>query len=236
MIRKTDIQVELDTLSPTLANFALVNVFSVPEGYFETLHQSVIAKRDAENLMQVPAGYFENFAAQMLAKVKSESPFVAEEEAAGVLSGFSKKNVFSVPDGYFDANLQNLGSITGSSARVIKMQPKRGIVKYLAAAAVAGLVGLSLFTVFNKDGKEVSNDNVATMQMASKIIENNSFDKELNQLDGATIEAYLQEHGQDVNAALVAASTDGSNLPAPLDYIIDDNTLNDFLKSEGFSN
>ena len=46
------------------------------------------------------------------------------------------------------------------------------------------------------------------------------------------MEQYLSQNGQDINAALVASSMDNEegSLPDAADYLLDENTLNDFLK------
>ncbi|MEO7045517.1 MAG: hypothetical protein ABI091_09455, partial [Ferruginibacter sp.] len=75
------------------------------------------------------------------------------------------------------------------------------------------------------------------MADAKQIIKNNSFDQELNTISDNDIEQYLQKRGLDVNAALVASSTDdNSNLPAPEDYINNDNTLDNYLNNANLNN
>ncbi|CAN5810418.1 hypothetical protein BH11BAC3_BH11BAC3_38710 [soil metagenome] len=110
-----DIQDELMTLSPLLAGLAKVNVFSVPEGYFDSITDTVIAcihesaegfvfQKPAANL-SVPEGYFENLADSILLKVKSAQTSTAEiNELSPLLAGIDRKQVFEVPAGYFENN------------------------------------------------------------------------------------------------------------------------------------
>jgi hypothetical protein len=58
----------------------------------------------------VPEGYFEGLAGRMLAKVKEQNSSVMEElhTLSPLLAGLSRKNPYSLPDGYFDKNLEDL--------------------------------------------------------------------------------------------------------------------------------
>jgi hypothetical protein len=108
---------ELKEISPLLAGLEKVNLFQVPESYFDELHFRIaeyvkindtpavdnIIKR---NLQQVPEGYFDTLSDSILAKVKAAYPESAEEELqklSPVLYSLRKKNVFSVPQGYFES-------------------------------------------------------------------------------------------------------------------------------------
>ena len=66
----------------------------------------------------VPEGYFEGLAASVLAKIKTETAISASEEIARLsplLAGISKKLPYSVPDNYFQSNIENLGAFTSES-------------------------------------------------------------------------------------------------------------------------
>lgn len=115
-----DIQDELMTLSPLLAGLVKVNVFSVPEGYFNYISDTVIAcvndsaegeifQKTATNLSSVPEGYFENLADSILLKIKSQQTAYAEiNELSPLLAGIDRKQLFEVPVGYFDNNPGNI--------------------------------------------------------------------------------------------------------------------------------
>ena len=75
------------------------------------------------------------------------------------------------------------------------------------------------------------------MKQAKTIIATGSFEQELNAVSDNDIEMYLKQNGVDVNAAMVAASTDDvSALPEQTDYLIDENTLDEFLKTKNLEN
>ena len=108
---------ELLTISPLLAKLDKVNVYRVPEGYFDDLNlrisSFVSANRnkdlkihDKSNLQEVPPGYFENLSDSILAKVKAAYPESAKEEIrllSSMLYYLKDENVYTVPNGYFDS-------------------------------------------------------------------------------------------------------------------------------------
>ena len=67
------------------------------------------------------------------------------------------------------------------------------------------------------------------LRKAKEILNKGSFNIELNSLKEEDIVGYLTMNGDDVDAALVASSIDGQNLPEAEEYIYNDNALNDFL-------
>ena len=76
-----------------ITNYAILNNTSPVEN---------INKR---NLQQVPEGYFDTLSDSILAKVKAATSENAEEELRNLsplLYSLKDKNVFSVPDNYFD--------------------------------------------------------------------------------------------------------------------------------------
>ncbi len=107
------------------------NIHEVPEGYFDTLSDSILAKVKAiyiesaeeelrnlssilfnlksENVFKVPTGYFDNLSDSIVAKVKENYVESAAEELRNlspVLLDLKGEKVFTVPTGYFD-NLSN---------------------------------------------------------------------------------------------------------------------------------
>ncbi len=109
-----DILNELKEISPLIAGLEKVNVFTVPDGYFESLGQTVLMSIKEEtggllpsvgtpSSMQVPQGYFESLADNILNKIKAAENETAElKELSPLLHSISNKNVFTVPQGYFE--------------------------------------------------------------------------------------------------------------------------------------
>lgn len=108
-----DILNELKDLSPVLAAMEKVNVFTVPEGYFERLSGDIVAGIGYEKgitatissdvrTTDVPDGYFENLAETILAKVKGENAADELRTLSPMLYSIQHENVFDVPQGYFE--------------------------------------------------------------------------------------------------------------------------------------
>jgi hypothetical protein len=116
MKNSPEILIELMSISPLLAGLEKVNVFSVPDGYFNELqfritnyamlnNTSPAENINKRNLQDVPAGYFDILSDSILAKVKAIYPESAEEELrnlSSILYSLKGKNIFTVPAGYFD--------------------------------------------------------------------------------------------------------------------------------------
>src|SRR5664279_3741443 len=81
METKNDILNELRSLSPLIAGMNKINVFSVPEGYFDSISETVLACLPEENRIfnlpqikqtpDVPEGYFDQLAGSILDKIKA---------------------------------------------------------------------------------------------------------------------------------------------------------------------
>lgn len=163
---------ELKGISPAVANLEYLNVFEVPEGYFDDLALNIILRiREMENQpsgqgaglggstldrleiknpFMVQEGYFDSLAGSIMQKIrKQEEESSVDGELAGlspVLARLRNKNVFSIPEGYFESLSRNIMSNVASrqKARVIPfVKPKRNWIYFAAAAAVAGFIGLS---------------------------------------------------------------------------------------------
>lgn len=101
---------ELRELSPAVAEVPRVNVFKVPQGYFETLPALLLLQTgdltNHSNNHTVPQGYFDNLAADIMSRIKNEAS--QENEHSNVLAGIGNKNVFTVPSGYFEGVASNI--------------------------------------------------------------------------------------------------------------------------------
>jgi hypothetical protein len=252
---RNQIQDELLSISPTVAEIPVANVFSVPNGYFNTLSNNILAALPPDDgflssipkqPFSVPENYFNGLADSILNKIKNASNESVTEEILNLsptLAGIGKRNVFNVPVNYFDNNVEKILAATVSQpAKVIGMQKRSSFSRYAVAAGITGLIGLSVISFFNNKSTTdknifASTETKTAMADAKQIIKDDSFDEELNNISAKDIQQYLQKRGLDVNAALVASSADdNSNLPAPEDYINNDNTLDNYLKNANLNN
>lgn len=240
---KEDILNELKAISTVVANVPYLNVFTVDADYFAVIDAELKARIAADILISpknnftVPDGYFENLTANILQKIRTEENEVFTETTkhSALIAGIGNKNIFTTPPTYFEE--LNFVNEEKPVAKVIKMSRTWAILKYAAAAVVTGLIGISIINIENKpDVKlpdEVSVQTAATINSANNILKTGTFDKELETVSDKDIEQYLEQGGQDVNAALVAASTDDeATLPEAAEYLLDENALDNYLKKK----
>ena len=73
---------------------------------------------DSNNPYSVPEGYFDGLAASVLAKIKGETSVPAMEELvqlSPLLAGIPKKMPYEVPEDYFQSNIEGLTAFTSDS-------------------------------------------------------------------------------------------------------------------------
>jgi hypothetical protein len=106
-----DILIELKTLSPLLAGLQKKNVFSVPDGYFDTLKDTILICLNEQEILipvlkteDIPTSYFDNLSSAILNKIKvQQQENVASEEALSpLIKNLQHNNIFEVPHRYFD--------------------------------------------------------------------------------------------------------------------------------------
>jgi hypothetical protein len=242
MTDRATILTELEIVSPLLASVPYVNVYKVDADYFDGLRAELQARIIGDGFtsessnMQIPAGYFDTLSANVLQKIKAIEHNEVQEELESVSSlvaSIGNENVYQVPQGYFE----QIQFKNKNEAKVVKLNPLSKIFKYAAAAVVVGLLGLGVFKFIDNNNVKPDAASIAVFDEANKIIKEGSFEKELENLSDKDLEKYLSENGVDVTAGLVASTiNDESKLPEVDDYLFDDNTLNEFLKSNNINN
>lgn len=252
MKHSPEILAELAGISSVISQIPKGNIFTVPDNYFQNFSETLLIKIvESGNLpakeiinQKVPEGYFENFAANILSKIKESDLQTAQEEIktlSPVIAGIGNKNVFNVPQGYFENPLWT-ATTNAEPAKVIKVNFRKRVLQYAAAAVIAISLSLALFNYNNIANTQIENNvaqaiqTEAVMADAKQIINEDSFDEILNQLPEGEIENYLEQRGLDVQAALVASSIESNNLPSAEDYLFNENTLSDFLREQNIPN
>lgn len=216
--------------------------FAVPEGYFEGLAGSIMnrikteiseesgvlqALRSAETYT-VPDGYFDALPGRIISRIQTE-----KEEGSVLLEPVKHINPYRVPAGYFE---ELSGEISRrlteqQPAKVIIMQKRSSFFRYAAAAVITGLMGLSIISLLN-NRQNTEKPSIAMTDVitdANKMLKEGDLEKQFSSLSDADIVNYLEENGEDVNAALVASVSEDKNLPDEEEYIFDDKTLDNLL-------
>jgi len=119
MDKSNEILDELKGISPLLAGMEKINVYKVPEKYFDGLAEriTIYAFLNQENRtdfnknpgQQVPEKYFDTLSDQILSKIKKQTTESANKELqtlSSLLFSLKDKNVFTIPSGYFE-NVSN---------------------------------------------------------------------------------------------------------------------------------
>ncbi len=147
--------------------------YQAPEGYFEGLAGSIMNRIKAseagnpkdeldlispllggmekKNPFTSPAGFFEDFSSKVLSGVPA-SEIVNEEleNLSPIMNGLKDKNVYAVPENYF-ANFAGtvLSKINTQPAKVVSISFGRKIMRYAAAAVIAGVLITGAYKFIN---------------------------------------------------------------------------------------
>lgn len=122
-----DILYELGTISPVVAGIGLQETYRVPDAYFETLAEEILARLGA--VYQVPPGFFDGFAGKLMTRIKAEEAASTEAGSAReelqalspVLAGLDRKLPYTTPAGFFSEFPDSL--IAGVSNRITPVSP-----------------------------------------------------------------------------------------------------------------
>ena len=228
MNANTEILNELEGISNVVAALPMVNVYQVPNNYFEEMQKTVLAKINNK----VPEGYFENLSSVVLQKIKANEVADELKELSTTVANIGNKNVYSVSENYFE----KIKFESKENTKVVQFSNFK-IAKYAAAAIVTGLLGFGIFTFVNNNAFTKPNEaTAAVIKEADKIISSNSFEKDFAALTDNDLEKYLVQNGEDVNAAMVASTAESAELPAAIDYYLDPTTLDEFLNENNLKN
>jgi len=222
MIQNKNIQEELLTISEVVANIPNCNVFEVPEGYFSYASAEILIKCADSPVYQTTENYFEQLPTIILNKINnSDSP----EDENLILSTQEKQHPYTIPNNYFETLPENILQAVKAPAKIVSISRNRIWIK-LVAAVIVGLIGFAIIINLPKKQEEGIS---AIEKEAKKIILNKSFESEFEQIDEKEIINYLEEHGYDVNAALVASLNEEEISLDNDELMIDEEATNNYL-------
>jgi hypothetical protein len=244
-ISSNDIVNELKELSPLLAGLERIDVFTIPDGYFDGIAAAVlVALRAEENSLPVfsgestfgvPAGYFESLAGNILAKIKSGEITATDElrELSAMLYSIQNENVYKVPKGYFDGVAENiLKEVQPQQAKVVRMGKRNGFLKTAVAASIVTMLAFGIYKV-DKNFGSAPNTQVALLDpsiLQGKNMGDLQFNATLDSLSTQEIASYLEKHNDEGDVASLTSSLDVNSIPSQDDYIVDDKTLDNYLQ------
>ena len=244
--KSTEILNELKAISPLLAAMEKVNVFIVPDEYFSDLDERILTtvfihQDEKNNLQKVPEGYFDSLPDKILSKIKVEKNESATEEIKALspaLFYLKEENTFAVPENYFDdLSDRILNKINGKEREVVSISSVKKWWKYAAAAVITGVIAISSLQIFNHTSNSNKKEIIAASASIPDYIKESSQYKtpeKLNQgiasLSDDEIVNYLETTGSILDEETITKNLDAKDLPNADDYLIDENTLNNFLK------
>lgn len=158
-----------------LNNIKPINIFKVPDGYFEELPYLIENKLSEGNLtsklpsiksnFDIPNGYFDTLSDRIFAKIDiSENTKISLEK-------LPKENIFRVPDGYFDSLSEKIINQlpTEKQTKVLKVNWwQNSRVMWSAAASIFLVVGFLYMFLPNimKSDTEVALNKVSSQEIA----------------------------------------------------------------------
>lgn len=227
MTKNNNILQELNELGSSLPKETPLNIYTVPNGYFDGLAQQVMNRikllesentKEELNLLSpmlasiskempytVPAGYFDNLEEKLMHSVREASDYQTANEEINTLSpllgGLNKQMPFSLPQNYFETLAGNISNKLDNKTetKVVSISSRKWL-RYAAAAVVTGVIAFAGFLYLNtKFNSDPSRSFAKFEKKLNKEIKKTS-DKELNdfiQSTGLTGEEKVQANAKE---------------------------------------
>jgi len=211
---------EIEEVSPLIASIGNKSVFKAPEAYFSRFLAFIMLKINKITTVHstesgsysVPKNYFLHLPDTILDRIKAEAEINDSElnVLAPLLNSLDRKNVYSVPEQYFNSIQLNRIIQNKYNARLLSFSKfSRRIVTYSAAAIMAGVM---VTGVFYHPGQTGSLD----------------VSKEVNKLTDDELKGYFDDHS-------VVYSEDPMNIGDEIDVTdqlksLSDEEINGYLE------
>lgn len=240
METKNEILKEIEAISPQLAQLQHVNIFTVPDKYFSELSDAIEDRIYTEKMgailsdkspkQDIPYDYFDNLSIKIISRIRQEALQHTLIDSIGNL------NVYSVPNGYFDKlPTKVVGKINDSKeSKVVPIYRKR-LFKYAVAAMIAATLFVSAFSKFGgrhiHDSFDVVSSKTVFDKDALKYNSNDAFKKGLASLSSDQIADYLDSRNSMLSHDQLIRAANTDNMPEQLDYLSNDQVLEDYLRT-----
>ncbi len=224
-MKSEETNMEPNELPDELANIRRINTYTAPADYFDGLAEDIMAKVHLPLVTDMPlsappSNYFDGLADAVLARVKNasaQSEVQKElEDIEPLLNLVSKRNVYQVPEGYFDSFTMTI-PVVKKSAAVVKMNRTKTWFSYAVAAVVAGAIALGVILFANQEGSPIQKNYTQALAKVS--------DEDLSD--------YLDNTAQDIDVLPAAQEEngviDGESLFKLMLNNVSDNELENYL-------
>jgi hypothetical protein len=240
MTRNLEISNELLAISQAVANLNASMPYHVPDGYFETLSDVILARVHAgsgeesavvsvagkSTPFEVPEGYFTSLSDSILSKIKTQQELSAADELkelSPMLSSISRTNVYTVPQGYFDTVANELSEkvTERSNTKVVNLFTQRRWVQMAAAASVILMVA---FGVNRLIGNKQQVDGYVKLGLKQYNTEQ-KINEDLQSINEAELISYLENTSNTSDVANLSGIAEGLELneetPAENDELLE---------------
>lgn len=234
METRKEILQELQEVSPVLLTIPAEPVYQVPPGFFASFPDEIMEQIRLNSLFDsasgpvfsVPEDYFDKLPEQVLLRVRSEMISDELNETAPLLSTLSRKEMYTVPDAYFDKIDFMPGTRKAvAEGKVITLRIARKWMQYAAAAVVTGILvtGAFLFTDDSMNYTETEKIEKADVSSA------------LGKVSEQELENYLENHERLMATQLVIVPANEEDLKEVKNNIreVSDEELNQYLNENG---
>ncbi len=232
---KEEDNMEPNELPDNLNSIRYLNTYKTPPGYFDNLADEIISQISLPINSKIPfsspsVNYFDGLADSILSKIKagnSSSRNEVEkelEEIEPLLARIPKKNVYSVPDNYFDSFTVQVPAIQ-TLAPVRQLNRPARWITYVAAAVVTGIVATGVIFFANNNTGGVNSGvgyKINYEQVLAKVSDNEISDYLDKNTPPDTDFASTSQDGSTV--------TDSEGLFKTLLNNVSDNQIQDYLQ------
>jgi hypothetical protein len=225
MTRNLEIWNELAAISPAVADLGTAMPYAVPNDYFETLSEVIMARVHAGSgeetavisvagkatPFSVPDDYFSGLSHSIMSKIKAVEEISVVDELfnlSPVLASLKKENLYAVPDGYFEQlDASSLVHQSKKPATVVRLLERKTIIRLAAAASVVLMIafGLSRFTRSTNQLDGYVKQGLKEYNTEAKL------NQELENINEADLMIYLQNTSSASDVAIVTTLPDDSD-------------------------
>lgn len=212
------IREELEEVSPLLASISDWPNLSLPDGYFVSLSKKVLEHKIQSQV--TPKGYFESLPQLILERIKKEATQINVEGLS--ISTDHKSPAFAIPENYFEQLPETILIRCKEPQQSKILSISRKVWAYSAAAIIMCALLLGIFFM---------NNNRDPFKMAAKYQSEEQLLNAIDNLNPDEIISYLETNGSVVDNHLLIQNEDLEELPTSEEYLLNDEALNDYLKT-----
>ena len=169
----------------------------------------------------VPEGYFDTFSDHVISAISKDAntdpgAVLEIQELSPVIAGLRSRCTYTVADGYFSENFEELSNIPGSQK--VKHIWSGRPAYFFRLAVAASFIGIIGFTAFLLNGmhKESVSEKISGPLTSDEDLKN-----QLSAIETEHILAYLEQYNLPSDLSVMENYIDADNLPKDTEYFKD---------------